>query len=281
MNKKSIILLLVSIILLFSCTTTAPSEDNNDTVESQPVETQGESEERVIPEIRTMDQLPRWIFDSTPVDGHPRFVVFTTRRADREEEEERTLQMAALEAAKYRGIFVSAKELSQRGNANFGYANDIYIQYQEDMAPQYLDDLELDEIIRTPEGTFARYIFTAGSSNVNYSIETAGTPSWVSQAPELPGYIVIIGAVERHRNWAESFKAADEAALAQMAYSLFGQVDNQFETMQQGTSTRTQTGTLGTILIQGEGTVQKVTVLSRWVDEYGLYYSLLATPINQ
>lgn len=259
------------VLLTLSCASQAP-------VVPEPVETTDLSEE--VPEINSMSDIPSWVFDSTPRDGHPSFVVFATRRADRDEELEKALQLAAMEAAKYQGIYISVKELSQKGNANFGYAEDIFLDYQEELAPNYLDSLEMDRQIRTPEGTFTRFQYTGNSTALNYQITNPHSPSWISEPPSIPGYLVVIGFVERHRNWWESFKAADESAMKQMAYALYGKVDNQFETIDQSTETRSRTGSLGTILMQGEGILKNVLILARWQDEKGNYYSLAAMPVN-
>jgi len=247
-------------------------------VTPEPVEVKDISDE--IPEISSMSEIPSWVFDSTPKEGQPRFVVFATRRADRDEELEKAHQLAALEVAKYQGIFVSVKELSQKGNANFGYAEDIFLDYQEELAPSYLDSLEVDRQIRTPEGTFIRFIFTASSVNINYNISNPQFPSWISGVPQIPGHLVAVGFVERHRNWWESFKAADESAMKQMAYALYGKVDNQFETVDQSTETRSRAGSLGTILMQGEGVLKNVLILARWQDDRGNFYSLASMPVN-
>lgn len=265
-------LLLSSMVIIFlSCATQAQ-------VDPEPVESVNLTDE--IPEITRMSDIPSWVFDSTPKEGNPCFVVFSTRRADRDEELEKALQLAAMEAAKFQGIYISVKELSQKGNANFGYAEDLFLDYREELAPNYLESLEMDRQIRTPEGTFIRFRFTGSTTDLNYQITNPHNPSWISAPPEIPGHLVVIGFVERHRNWWESFKAADESAMKQMAYALYGKVDNQFETIDQSTENRSRTGSLGTILMQGEGILKNVLILARWQDEKGNYYSLAAMPVN-
>ncbi|MDA3852095.1 MAG: hypothetical protein PF447_12635 [Spirochaetaceae bacterium] len=270
---KNISIFPILLVLLFSCATQAE--------ESQNVTLQQENLNAGEPKIETsesMENLPSWIFDSSPKNGHPRIVVFTTRRADREEEIVKAAQQAAIESARNRAVYVSAKELSQKGNANFGYVNDLYMNFNKDLALDLLDDMEVENQVETPQGTFARFIDNSSNCAINFIVANPSNPTWVSQVPDIPGYLLTTGFVESHRNWAESFKAADESAITQLAYTFFGQIDNQVETRDQASTTRARTSTLATILIQGEGLLENLVILGRWQDDSGNFYSLVGVP---
>jgi len=279
-KKSPSILTALLLILTFSACMSQPVLETAPAEEISMPEEVMDGEKESVPEIKSMNDIPSWVLDSTPKDGHPRFVVFVSRRADRDEESEKAHQLAAMEASKYQGIYVSVKELTQKGNTNFGYINDLQVQYNEAAAPQYLDDLELENELRTPEGTFARYIFTGATTDLTYELPTGYPPEWTVNAPQIPGYIIATGFVERHRNWAQSIKAADESAIAQLAYIIYGKVSNQVETIDKSTSTRGSTGVLGTIYIEGEGIIRNMLVLARWKDSDNNYYSLAAIPNN-
>lgn len=269
------------LILLFACSTQPAEKTGTASVnpESGQIGTaQGDGL------IRRVEDLPPWIYDSSPKDGRPRYVVFTGSLGKREDEEKLAPLLAALEAAKHEGIYVSAKELSQEGNRTFGYAKDIFIDYREELAPAFLDKVELEKSIYTAYGTIARYIEKEGSADIEFAPHDGNPPSWIYSPPRIPGYLVAVGVVERHRSWKESFAAADEKALARMVMARFGELDNQAERKEtektNSLGTRESTASLETIYVRGEGLLRDVTILARWTDSAeSQFYSLAVLPV--
>lgn len=232
-------------------------------------------------EIHNVAQLPPWVFDSSPADGHPRFVVFPGKLARQEDAVTRSHQMAALEAAKMDGLYVSAKTLTQEGDYNFGYATDVKVDYLKERAPQYLDQVELDKIIHTPLGSMARYIHRGRSVSLAFT-PPAGTsrpPRWISDIPKIEGYTVALGSADRHRNWDSSFTAADKNAMANLIVSLRGKLTSIKDMEEEYKRNSEYLASLETIFISGEGIIKDTMIIARWVDDgENQFYSLVAVP---
>ena len=230
---------------------------------------------------RSINELPSWVFDCTPLNGQPRMVVFTDKMGDKERAAILTSQLAALEAAKMEGIYVSTKTLAQEGEYNFGYAADIKIYYLKEQAPAYLDKLKLDKILHTDMGTVARYAYTEKTTSFNYNLpeKSDDLSQWITKQPEIEGYTLAIGSADRHRSWDNSFAAADESAIANLTVTLFGKLKDIKEMNEFSKNDNNQLSQLETIYVSGEGIIRDIMIVARWADEEEKqFYSLAVVP---
>jgi hypothetical protein len=216
-------------------------------------------------EVTSASEIPLWAFDSSPIGNHPVFVVFSGRRTSREDEREAALMAAAEEAVRYEGLYVSAKELVQEGNTTMGYAADVRVEFPKERAVEFLDSLEMDRIVYSSYGTIARYIYTAKTIALEGS--TLGNPpNWIVSPPVLKGYVFAVGTTQRYNTWQKSFLAADKKAIAQISYSLYGNVDDQSDRLDWGSADGDNTYSLETVYMRGEGIITNLLILARWVD---------------
>jgi hypothetical protein len=189
--------------------------------------------------------------------------------------------MAALDAVKMEGVYVSAKTLAQEGDYNFGYAANVKIDYLKEQAPAYLDKLELEEILHTQMGTVARFLYNGTSTSLSFDLadNSEDQPLWVTEPPDIDGYILAIGSADRHRSWGNSFAAADENAIANLTVTLYGKLKGIKDMNESFRNENSRLAMLETIFVSGEGILRDTMIIARWADKNEKqFYSLAVIP---
>jgi hypothetical protein len=218
--------------------------------------------------------FPAVVWDTTPNEGSPIFCGVSARQLDRDEEKQRALEDAARQASMYFGLIGQAKFLKQKTTGSIGYLQDIDIGYDEQLAAQLVDRLEIILEYQDTRSTFVKAVLpsiTMGAIPYRAGPLPNSTPAWVLNPPEIPGKLVGVGVAQRKRLASDSIAAADEKAVEE----LLTQVSTKIQTIQ---SERTidSVGTLHdtTSLEVAKAELDGYYVLSRWQE--GNYYYTLA-----
>jgi len=273
--KMRIVLLLISIIFLASCQTTKEIPEEQEPAVKQ------ENAFEMNSNIRSAADLPSWVYDSSPRDGHPRSVIFTPLYSDEEVAFSAALGMAAIDAARRDGVYVRSRSLTQEGAHNFGHIQDIDIQFLKDNKSEYLDRLKLENFIYTRRGAIARFSLPDGSVSptLDYTPDGSNPPEWINAVPHIEGYLVTVGTAERHQDWGYSFEAADKSALANLTVSLYSKMTGIKTTVESSRNDNNQLASLETLFISGEGILRDTMIIARWVDaREERFYSLAVVP---
>lgn len=294
--KKPFRISFIILILLFaavSCATSPPPEGSADNGGGEKPETapeeevQDESTEEEaqaasgskdsVPEEEPAQQPSSFLavlWDTTPDEGNPVFCGVSARQLDRDEEKQRALEDAARQASMYFGLIGQAKFLKQKTTGSIGYLRDIDIGYDEELAAQLVDRLEIILEYQDRRSTFVKVILpsiTMEAVPYNLGPIPGKSPAWILTPPEIPGKLVGVGVAQRKRLPSDSIATADEKAVEE----LLAQVSIQIQTIQ---SERTidSVGTLHdtTSLEVAKAELDGYYVLSRWQE--GNYYYTLA-----
>ena len=214
------------------------------------------------------------LWDTTPDEGNPVFCGVAARQLDRDEEKQRALEDAARQASMYFGLIGQAKFLKQKTTGSIGYLQDIDIGYDEELAAQLVDRLEVILEYQDSRSTFVKAVLPSISMDaVPYNAGTLPqkTPVWILNPPEIPGKLVGVGVAQMKRLASDSIATADEKAVEE----LLTQISTKIQTIQ---SERTidSVGTLHdtTSLEVAKAELDGYYVLSRWQE--GNYYYTLA-----
>jgi hypothetical protein len=270
-------LLLISIISLASCLTLG------ETADEQNAPTEQEKAHGIKSPIRSVADLPSWVYDSSPRDGHPRSVIFTPLYSDEEVAFSAAMGMAAIDAARRDGIYVRSRSLTQEGAHNFGHIQDIDIQFLKENKAEYLDKLKLDDFIYTPRGAIARFSLPGSlvSPALDFTPYSGRPPEWITSPPPIEGYLATVGTAERHQDWGYSFEAADKSALANLTVSLYSHMTTIKTTAESYRNDSSQLASLETLFVSGEGILRDTMIIARWVDEKEeRFYSLAVIPFT-
>lgn len=300
--KKPFRISLIILIILFaavSCATSPPPEDPADNGGREKPETAPEEEvkdesreeeaqassgskdsvpaEDPVPDEKPAQQPSSFLavlWDTTPDEGNPVFCGVSARQLDRDEEKQRALEDAARQASMYFGLIGQAKFLKQKTTGSIGYLQDIDIGYDEELAAQLVDRLEIILEYQDSRYTFVKVVLpsiTMDAVPYNAGPLPGKTPAWILTPPEIPGKLVGVGVAQRKRLTSDSIATADEKAVEE----LLTQVSTKIQTIQ---SERTidSVGTLHdtTSLEVAKAELDGYYVLSRWQE--GNYYYTLA-----
>ncbi len=274
------LLLILPLFFLSSCLTTGKSSSPAVQAAAPPVP----KEERVYEtrrDIRSVKDLPSWVYDSSPRDGAPRSVIFASRYANEDSAFQAAWGLAAIDAARRDGIYVTALSLSQEGSYNFAHASDIQIRFLTDNRVVYLDNLELENFLYTPVGTIARFSLVDADlpRDLDFTPDPGSPPQWITRIPQIEGYIATVGTAERHQDWGYSFEAADKSALANLTVSLYSKLTEITTTWESSRNDNNRISSLETLFIRGEGILRDTMIIARWVDEKEeQFYSLAVMP---
>ncbi len=161
----------------------------------------------------------RFMLDTAPDNGKLLFSSFIPRRADRGEE----LDIAVSEGARQASILyrarVDARFAVKSNNRDLGFLEDIQIGYDKDLAVDLKSKIKVRNHFVDNEGTYILAELEGvefKGSFTDMPLEN-GEPDWLYNIPEIPGYLVSIGSVQRSRYKIDSIRRADEQALANLA----------------------------------------------------------------
>jgi hypothetical protein len=165
--------------------------------------------------------LPEYanIYYSTPVDGVPRFFATVPRMADREKEYDHCLNMAAMQASRFLTSKVFARFATKTSGRNFGSLEEVEVTYDKEAAVQLKERITPLSFYQDREASYMIAEFDGpnlGEIVIDNSLKE-GLPVWITNPPEIPGYITGMGTVKRFRYVAESIFQADKMALANIA----------------------------------------------------------------
>lgn len=220
------------------------------------------------------------LWNTSPVDGKPRFFATVPRMADREAEYDRCLDMAAVQVSRFVSTRVVAKFATLTQGRDFGHLEDVDVSFDVDAAASFRDSLDPVAYVRDREASYVVFEFS-GFSLKGVSVKSGlhnGLPVWVTAVPEIPGYITGLGAVGRYRYVAESIYQADRMAMAgiarQMAIDVKEKQEN-YEDSKGSTAHRSVNLEVSDIELKG------AYIIARWrsLDENN-YYALAIYPVS-
>lgn len=219
--------------------------------------------------------------DTWSRDGIPLFWGSAKRLYDREEEWPAALENAASQAARYVGVTGLSRFYTERSSQGKGYLGDFQSDWNRSLEPGILEQFEEVQRFQDDDGS---YILVRWSGGAKLSLPGSfpadrGRPSWVSQTPELPGYRVSTGTVQRKRHPIDSILAADDKALEEMVKQIQLEVTSQRNTLDLG---RQGSGSVESSLEVAQAHVQGFYILARWHEPDGaVYYSLGICPADK
>jgi hypothetical protein len=159
------------------------------------------------------------LWNSSPKNGVPRFFATVPRMADRDNEYERCMDMAAVQLSRFHWTRVIAKFATKTEGRDFGHIEDVEVRFDVEAASALREKLVPVAYYRDREASYMVLEYHEVRFNpINVKSELKNNlPLWVLDVPEIPGYITGLGAVGRYRYVAESIYQADKMALASIA----------------------------------------------------------------
>jgi len=275
--KSIIIIIMLNVSLFFSCTT-VPENLNKDTSVIA-----DDSVEAVVVDGIIDFTLPeyRFMWNTAPDNGKLLFSSFIPRRAYREDE----INLAILDSSRQASILynakIDAKFAVKSNNRDLGYLEAIDVQYDKALA----SDLQSEIVIRNHfidnEGTYILAELDGVKFKGEFSDIAApgGDPEWLYNVPEISGYLVSIGSVQRSRYKIDSIRRADEQALANLAKQVSvivkaKRIDRDSEVS--GSAFSETNYEVTSTFVKG------FYVLGRWSTDNGnTYHTLAVCPVNQ
>ncbi len=227
------------------------------------------------------DPMYSFLWDTSPDNGTLLFFSFIPGRADREEEIKLAVSEAARQAAMLSSLKVDAKFAVMSNNKDLGYLEAIDVQYDRGLAEDLVAKIKIRQHYRDNEGTFILAELDSISYKENFSVTKGkeNEPDWLYNVPEIPGYLVSIGAVQRSRYKIDSIRRADEQALANLAKQVSVVVKakrTDLESEGSGSAFSETNYEVTSTFVRG------FYVLGRWSTGNGnIYYTLAVCPVNQ
>jgi len=223
----------------------------------------------------------RGMWNTAPDNGNLLFFATVASKMYREEELELAISEAARQASMLYNTKVDVKFAVKSNNRDLGYLEAIDIQYDKALE----EDLKSKIIVRSHyidnEGTYVLAELEGINFKGNFSdiLTLEGEPDWLYNIPEIPGYLVSIGSVQRSRYKIDSIRLADEQALANLAKQVSvvvkaKRIDRDSEIS--GTTFSETNYEVTSTYIRG------FYVLGRWSSDNGnTYHTLAVCPENQ
>ncbi len=275
-NSLTILILLFS--FQFSSCTSIPLKNIED---SQIIEL-NKSETVVVNGVINFT-LPeyKFLWDTAPENGKLLFSSFVPRMAYREDELSQAINECARQVSILNNSKVDAKFAVKSNNRDLGYLEEINIQYDKALAK----DIESEIIVRSHymdnDGTYVLAEIDGIKFKGNFvnNHTTDGEPDWLYNIPDIPGYLVSIGSVQRSRYKIDSIRLADEQAMANLAKQVSVVVkakraDRESEVS--GSAFKETNYEVTSTYIRG------FYVLGRWSSDNGnTYHTLAVCPKNQ
>jgi hypothetical protein len=215
--------------------------------------------------------LPSW-----PVNGRPVFAGYTNRLRDREQESETALRNAAEQASRYVSLTAVYQYVARTDGRQTGSVDAVEAEWDEARVDSFLATLEVIRSEQLHEGTI---VYAALDEPLRSSIPqiesisgAGAEPDWINRPPEIPGYIVGVGAAQSRRTMAESLAAADERALVDILL----QTSATIRLLDQSRTRERSTQTMTTVSQQATAALSGFLVLSRHVSPDGRTFYALA-----
>ena len=215
---------------------------------------------------------------NTLPQGNPVFFAASPRMGNREEEEEACIDRAAVQASKFIAAQAKAVFILQKTNVDVGYASDITVNYDKDLALSLREELTVEKALQDNEGTYilAR-LESVDMDNIPFRPAARnGKPDWTDNPPDIPGYYTAVGITQRSRFIADSMNSADDLALG----DLVKQISISVKSSRSDISVdRVGTATDQIAYEEAEATVTGFYVIARWRSQDGShFYSLAVAP---
>lgn len=262
-SQKLLILVLstVTAALLFSCATNA----------------QTQTEENIVNEYETPIDFSAYgytdFLKTPPYNGKPVFFASVKRMSDREDEKAAALIKAAQQASKFKAVKAASRFYTEKLNSTSRHLHDLEIEWDRELAIDLIDSLEVLQISRDTYGTYLTAMLPGTlMPPATVSAPSSQAPSWTNRIPVIPGYIVSVGIALQTGYVADSFEAADNQALEDLARQISVQITSGKKLIQNNVGT----AELTTNLEEAEVVIPGFYILERWRSPDARYYYSLA-----
>jgi hypothetical protein len=218
-----ILLMTAMVLSITGCTTDAAGRTESISTQSLLVTEEG----RLLPvEVEGVIDFSRSeyaeLWNNSPVDGKPLFFAAVPRMANRDNEYEKCIDMAAVQAARFASSRVVAKFAVVSEGRQFGTLEEVDVYFDAESARTFRDQLLPVQYYRDREASYMVLEYNEAvlaPAKIDSKLQN-GLPVWITSPPEVPGYITAIGASGRYRLVADSIYQADKMALAGIARQL-------------------------------------------------------------
>ena len=277
------ILLAVFTFLLISC---ASVPQKQETIQRESSGTPNTTEKYLEPVIVNgvidfTGPMYSFLWDTSPDNGTLLFFSFIPRRAYREEEIKLAVSEAARQASMLYSVGVDAKFAVKSDNKDLGFLEAIDVQYDRGLAADLEAKIRIRQHYRDNEGTFILAELDGINFKGSFSVIPGkeNEPDWLYNVPEIPGYLVSLGSLQRSRYKIDSLRKADEQALANLAKQVSVAVKTKrtdLESEGSGSAFSETNYEVTSAFVRG------FYVLGRWSTDNGsIYYTLAVCPVNQ
>jgi len=268
--NRPITLISTIIIILFmisSCTTTAEKAAEGITVTNYetPLDFSGQG---------YADYLV-----TSPAGGMPVFFGSVQRMSNRDDEAAAALLNASEQASKFIAVKAVSKFYTEKLNTSMRYKHDLDVIWDRKLAIEMIDRLEVSRIIQDTYGTYITAVLPdeAIDGIPWQQSSNGGVPSWTSRIPDIPGYIVSVGIALQTGYTADSFAAADDQALEDLARQVSVQLLSGRKLIENSVGTASWQTNLET----SEVVIPGFYIIERWrTPDAHYYYSLAAAPAS-
>lgn len=257
-------LLLVALVAVIAACGTAPEPAAPEP--PAPVEeSNSSSEASITPDLR-------------PQGGVPVFLGVANRKRDRDKEEAEAILHIAQQASRYSRMSAIYQYVSQRGSDGVGYLDDITTQWDEEIATELADSVEVISSVRTDTAT----LVTARVSGLPTApdlrtVELVGdgesAPPWIATTPEVAGYFVAVGTAQQRRTLRDTIDVTDQEALK----AILIQTGSTLRMVEDRRSVE-RLGTTGSVTSaeEAQATLTGFHVIARYATSDGRYHYSLA-----
>ncbi|MEX2444195.1 MAG: hypothetical protein WD492_11340 [Alkalispirochaeta sp.] len=216
--------------------------------------------------------------DLRPENGVPVFLGVANRKRNREDEEAVAVQHIAQQASRYLRTSAIYQHVSQRGSQGVGYLDDITTHWDEKLAAELTESVDILTSTRTDTGTLvtARVTSLPAAPDVHH-IDPGGTagpaPAWVAGTPEVPGYLVAVGTAQQRRTLRDTIDFTDQEALK----AILIQRGSTLRMVEDRRSVESR-GTIGSVTRaeEAQATLSGFLVVARYATSDGRYHYSLA-----
>ena len=219
--RIKLIIFILLVFILISCTST-PSSQGSDKKESPgiPIEVDKYIDPVIVNGVIDFtDPAYSFLWETSPDNGTLIFSSFIPGMAYREDEVKFAVAESARQASILHNAKVDVKFAVKSNNRELGVLEAIDIQYDRALADDLKDSIKIRHHYRDNEGTYILAELEGINFRGSFSVVPGegNTPDWLYNVPEIPGYLVSIGIVQRSRYKIDSIRKADEQALANLA----------------------------------------------------------------
>lgn len=214
---------------------------------------------------------------TVPSQNSPVFFAAVQRKGIREDEKVAALLNASEQASKFIAVQAISKFYSEKLNSSIKYIRDLDVIWDKELAIEMIDRLEILDISQDNQGTYlTARLSDIKMPNVPWSTHRGSdTPAWTSRIPKIPGYIVSVGIALQAGYVSDSFAAADNQALEDLARQISVEINSDKKQIENAAGT----ASLQTNYEISEVVIPGFYILERWrTPDARYYYSLAITP---